>query len=150
MSFNESLSSRETVADRILAHCSEPASIHGTAEVPTLVEIIANAMAAVGYAKPDIFGMRLALEEALVNAVKHGNRGDPQKRVLVRYHVTAEQVLVQIEDQGAGFDPTRVPDPTDAEHLDCPCGRGLLLIRHYTTWVQYNARGNRVTLCKKR
>src|SRR5262249_43293465 len=93
--------------------------------------------------------LRLALEEAIVNAVKHGNGYDPAKRVQVRYSVSAERVLAEVEDQGTGFDPARVPDPTAPENLERSCGRGLFLIRAYVTWVRYNERGNCITLCKQ-
>src|SRR4051812_18258874 len=81
--------------------------------------------------EPDIFGIRLALEEALVNAIKHGNQLDRTKSVLVAYRLLPDRFEVHIRDEGPGFDPTDVPDPTDIENLDRPCGRGLMLMRHY-------------------
>jgi serine/threonine-protein kinase RsbW len=119
-------------------------------EVVPVVETILAEMAAAGYRDRDIFDVRLALEEAIVNAVKHGNRCDPGKKVFVRFRVDAEQVVAEIEDQGPGFDPQRVPDPTEEENLERSSGRGLLLIRAYTTWMRYNDRGNCLTLCKRR
>jgi serine/threonine-protein kinase RsbW len=118
-------------------------------EVVPLVEAVTTLMEAAGYLNKDVFDLRLALEEAIINAVKHGNRSDPGKRVVVRYSVTVERVLAEIEDQGPGFDPTCVPDPTAEENLERSCGRGLLLIRYYTTWARYNERGNCLTLCKQ-
>jgi serine/threonine-protein kinase RsbW len=56
--------------------------------------------------------MRLALEEAVVNAVRHGNRCDPSKWVTVLFKVGPECVLAEVHDEGGGFDPARVPDPT--------------------------------------
>jgi serine/threonine-protein kinase RsbW len=107
-------------------------------------------MSALDYADRDIFGVRLALEEALVNALKHGHRCDPSKVARVRYQVTDERVLLEVEDEGPGFDPAAVPDPLTADGLGRPSGRGLLLMRHYLSWVRYNRRGNRVTLCRRR
>jgi serine/threonine-protein kinase RsbW len=115
-----------------------------------VIEFVVAAMAAEGYPRRDLFGMRLALEEALSNAVKHGHRGDPTKRISIRYRVNAQRVLAEVEDQGAGFDTQAVPDPLAPENLGRPSGRGLLLMRTYTTWVRYNERGNGVTLCKCR
>jgi serine/threonine-protein kinase RsbW len=120
------------------------------AAVLGVIEPVIKAMAAEGYAKPDLFGVRLALEEAIVNAFKHGNQGDSGKRVRVRYHVNAERVLVQVEDEGPGFDPHQVPDPLTPDNLKRPGGRGLLLMRTYMNWMRYNARGNCVTMCKRR
>ena len=126
------------------------ASLSCLDEVVPTVEAVVAAMAAVGYAEEDLFAMRLALEEALVNGIKHGNRGDPALRVSVRYRVGPEQALVGVEDQGPGFNPADVPDALAPGNLERPCGRGLLLMRAYLTWVRYNDRGNAVTLCKAR
>ena len=117
--------------------------------VPFLDDLVA-ALAGLGYPSRDCTGIRLALEEAVVNGVRHGNRGDPARRVQVRCRLWAEALLAEVEDEGPGFDPGRVPDPTRPENLDRPGGRGLLLIRHYMTWVRFSERGNRVTLCKYR
>jgi serine/threonine-protein kinase RsbW len=102
------------------------------------------------YSEEEVFGVRLALEEALVNAVKHGNRNDPTKWVWASWHVGTHRVLVEIEDEGGGFDPRAVPDPCAPENLERSCGRGLLLMRTYMSWVRYNSRGNRVTMLKRR
>jgi serine/threonine-protein kinase RsbW len=125
-------------------------TISSTRDVPRVVQAVATAMAAEGYAEKARFGMRLALEEALVNAVKHGNQSDPTKCVRVGYQVTAKAVLVEVEDEGAGFDPDKVPDPCAPENLERPSGRGLLLMRSYMTSVRFNPCGNRVTLYKRR
>jgi serine/threonine-protein kinase RsbW len=95
-------------------------------------------------------GTCLAREEAIVNALKHGNQSDPAKRVRVRYRVDAERVLVQVADDGMGFDLERVSDPLAAENLERSSGRGFLLMRSYMTWIRFNRRGNIVTLCKYR
>jgi serine/threonine-protein kinase RsbW len=107
-------------------------------------------MAAEGYPAKDLFAVRLVLTEALANAIRHGNRNDPAKEVRVCYHVSAERVLAEVEDQGAGFDPEQVPDPLAPENLGRPSGRGLLLMRFYTTWLRFNGRGNRLTFGKLR
>ena len=98
----------------------------------------------------DIFSIKLALEEALVNAIKHGHRGDPSKQVHVRYRVEADRLTVEVEDQGPGFRPELVPDPRAPENLERDCGRGLLLMRNFMTSVRYNDAGTCVTLCKCR
>jgi serine/threonine-protein kinase RsbW len=119
-------------------------------EVAPLLEVVVASLACLGYAAGDRLGFRLALEEAVVNGLRHGNRNDPAKRVQVRYRVGPRGVLAEVEDEGPGFDPERVPDPTLPENLETPGGRGLLLMRHYTSWVRFSERGNRVTLCKRR
>ena len=119
-------------------------------EVVPLLDEVAATMTALGYTPREVAGLRLGLEEAVVNGLRHGNGGDPSKRVVVRYCVTAEEVLAEVEDEGPGFDADRVPDPTLPENLGRPGGRGLLLMRHYLTWVRFSRPGNRVTLCKRR
>jgi serine/threonine-protein kinase RsbW len=109
---------------------------------------ILDACQAHRFGEADLFGIRLALEEALVNAVKHGNKLDPAKVVRVHYRVTDQRADVAIEDQGAGFNPACLPDPTDDENLDRCCGRGILLMRAYMTSVVFNPQGNKVTLTK--
>jgi serine/threonine-protein kinase RsbW len=95
----------------------------------------------------DIFAARLAIEEAVCNAIKHGHLGDAEKTVEVRYCVDPEWMIVEVEDEGPGFDPLRIPDPTAPENCNRPCGRGLLLIRHYAVWVRHNRQGNCISFC---
>ena len=102
------------------------------------------------YSMRDVFGIRLALEEALVNAIKHGNGLDPDKTVRVNCLIEDDFLRVEIEDQGPGFNMGDVPDPTADENLERPCGRGIMLIRSFMTSVEYNAKGNRVVLEKRR
>jgi len=96
----------------------------------------------------DVFGVRLALEEALINAIKHGNRMDPSKKVKIEYQVCDAKIRIVIEDEGEGFDMNAVPDPTAEENLDRPGGRGIMLIRSFMSHVEYNDTGNRVVLEK--
>lgn len=96
----------------------------------------------------EVFSVRLALEEALVNAIKHGNQMDRDKKVFISYRFGGDRLEVRITDEGQGFDPSDVPDPTAIENLERPCGRGLMLMRHYMTEVMYNERGNSVDMAK--
>lgn len=96
----------------------------------------------------DIFSIKLALEEALVNAIKHGNQMDRSKKVRIVYQIFTDRIVIGITDDGPGFDPGDVPDPTAFENLERPCGRGLMLMRHYMTEVAYSERGNTVTMSK--
>lgn len=98
----------------------------------------------------DVFGVRLALEEALVNAIKHGNEMNPDKQVRVACEVSEDEVRIEIEDEGEGFNPGEVADPTEDENLSCPGGRGIMLMRAFMNVIEYNPRGNRVTLVKLR
>ena len=94
------------------------------------------------------FAIKLALEEALVNAIKHGNQCKAETHITVEYDVDVQQTVIQITDEGYGFNPESLPDPTADENLECPCGRGVMLMRAYMDEVQYNSRGNSVRLVK--
>ena len=96
-----------------------------------------------------LFAIRLALEEGLANAIKHGNRLDPEKTVNIKFSVNPDEVQIIITDQGQGFDPSAVPDPTTDEHLEDPSGRGITLMHAYMDEVVYNSRGNEVRMLKR-
>jgi serine/threonine-protein kinase RsbW len=97
----------------------------------------------------DIFGIRLALEEALVNAMKHGNQMDRTKTVSVASRVLEGRIEIHITDEGTGFDPSDVPDPTAVENIERPCGRGLMLMRYYMSEVSFTGCGNSVRMAKQ-
>lgn len=103
-----------------------------------------------GWIEHDVFGVHLAMEEALTNAIRHGNQFDDSKNVQVRCQLSTDFLSVSIVDEGPGFDPSKVPDPTSPDHLDVPSGRGIMLMRSFMTRVEYNSVGNRVTLEKQR
>ena len=95
-----------------------------------------------GYTQDDVFAVHLALEEAFLNAVKHGNKMDPSKKVTLEYLVDDEKVEIRMADEGPGFDPRSIPDPRMGENLYRPEGRGLLLMTTYMDMVEYNDQGN--------
>ena len=70
------------------------------------------------------------------------------KKVFIKYTLDQDVFEIMISDEGPGFDPNDVPDPTDIENLERPCGRGLMLMRHYMTEVNYNSTGNSVRMKK--
>ena len=98
----------------------------------------------------DYFGVQMALEESLSNAIRHGNKLDESKRVHVECKVSPERFWLQVTDEGPGFKLQSVPDCTADENLDCQGGRGLAIIQAYMTNVQYNECGNSVTMEKTR
>jgi serine/threonine-protein kinase RsbW len=119
-------------------------------ELPNLLDRVLGVMEYAGYGPGDTFAVRLALEEAVVNAVKHGHDHDPCKKVHIWWAITPASVRLVVEDEGPGFDPAAVADPRLPENLDRPGGRGLLLMSAYMTWVRFNRRGNRVVMCRNR
>lgn len=119
-------------------------------EVTRVEQQLLSDIAEMGYEGPDSFAIKLALEEAMANAIKHGNENDPAKQVEVAYQVDPAQVRIEVCDQGPGFDPADVPDPTLDENLEKPFGRGVMLMRTYMSEVSYNASGNCVVMVKRR
>ncbi|MFC1631766.1 ATP-binding protein [Candidatus Omnitrophota bacterium] len=95
-----------------------------------------------------IFDIRLASEEAVINGIKHGNKLEFEKTVLINCDVTDQAVVVAVEDQGAGFDYKNLADPTQGENLIKGSGRGLFLIQNIMDKVKFNPRGNRITMTK--
>jgi serine/threonine-protein kinase RsbW len=124
--------------------------VHFPAQLRFLFEMLELWMGWLGYPRKDVFAIRLALLEATNNAFRHGNRRDATKSIHVRYLVNDVEVVLQVEDQGPGFDPGQVPDPLTEPFLDRPSGRGLFLMRSYMTWVSFNQAGNRVTFSRQR
>ena len=102
------------------------------------------------FSDDDVFGIKLALEEAITNAIKHGNVDDPSKKITIKFAVTEQKVVIIVRDEGAGFLPESVPDCTESERLPIPNGRGIMLIRAYMDEVCYRDRGREVYFAKRR
>lgn len=115
-----------------------------------VIDEILQRLREAGWHQDDIFAVHIALEESLSNAVKHGNRGDPTKRVTVHYLLDAEHIELSVADEGQGFDPSTVPDPTQPEHIDAPSGRGLCLIRGFMDEVHFADGGRRIVMSRRR
>jgi serine/threonine-protein kinase RsbW len=94
----------------------------------------------------EAFKLRVCLCEALSNAMSYGNAGDPGKRVRLEMTLADGLLRVRVTDEGNGFDPSGLPDPTAPERLGCDGGRGIFLMRELMDDVQFNERGNEVTL----
>jgi serine/threonine-protein kinase RsbW len=139
---------RTPAVDLILDERAQRARLNDPADLRPLGEMLEARMRVFGFPTRDLFAVRLALEEAVTNAFWHGHCGDRGKDITVRYLVTVAEVLLEVEDQGPGFDPARVPNPLVAGNR--ACGRGLFLMRGYMTWMSFNRKGNRVTLVRHR
>ena len=138
--------------------------IHGDASVPmdrdlvldlpTDVRSIENAVeyvmsrchACADHALRLNLNFRVGLTEALSNAMLYGNGDDPSKRVVVEVTMMEGHIEARVRDQGPGFDPSSVPDPTTPENLTKACGRGIFLMRELMDEVSFNDRGNEVRL----
>lgn len=133
------------IADNALTEVTVPNDLRSF-KVPE-ARIMAE-LARCGYDADTVFAIKLAFEEAVTNAVKHGNANDPSKHVSLRYYVDPERVVLMVRDEGCGFCPRTIPDPTADENLERPNGRGLMLMQSYMTRVRFNRKGNEVWLLK--
>ena len=109
--------------------------------------IVMQSMDRFGFEQADRFAVCLSLEEALANAIHHGNRSDRTKNVCVTVRAQPGHIELGIEDEGVGFQPDALPDCHD--HLTKPSGRGVMLIQAYMDQVDYNTQGNRLTMSRR-
>ncbi len=116
----------------------------GQAIVERIMTVVGNG----GFSARDVFGIRLSVDEAVTNAIKHGNQLSPHKTVRIDFQLNHRGVRIEIEDQGSGFRPENVPDPTADENLERSSGRGLMLMREFMTRIEYSEKGNLVVLEK--
>ena len=106
-------------------------------------------VAQLGVIRPESSNLFIALDEAFVNAVKHGNRGDTSKLVRITAELSSKEARFTIEDEGDGFKVNEIPDPLDPANLFKASGRGVLLIHNIMDEVAYNERGNSLTMVKR-
>jgi len=142
--------SRSSMTEFGLAGNSKYAQVRSMLETRPVFDTVEAWMRFFGYPRKDIFAFRLALEEAVANALQHGNGGDRAKYVQITYAVLNDEAIAQVSDEGSGFDPQQVPDPLAGGKFVRAVGLGLFLMRAYTSWVSYNRQGNCVTLCRYR
>jgi len=125
---------------------SVPGDLHsGRAAADTVVDEVEQAR----FGVDAVFAIKLALEEAITNAIRHGNGGDRSKQVTIRYAVSPERCAIIVRDQGQGFNPDAVPDCTNAERLSLPYGRGIMLMRTYMDEVTYREAGTEIYMMRR-
>jgi len=115
-----------------------------------LQDKIVQLMERFSYSVRDVFAVRLAVEEGVANAIKHGNRFDESKLVRITCRIDDSKLRIEISDQGAGFELGAVPDPTQANFIERPTGRGLLLLREYMDRFEYANGGSCLILERER
>ena len=90
----------------------------------------------------DIYGnIMIAVTESVNNAIRHGNGKDASKFVNLTLHLKDNAIVFHVKDEGAGFDPTNLPDPTSPEHIEQPGGRGIFLMKHLCDEVTFHEQG---------
>src|SRR6185312_10481535 len=114
-----------------------------------VLEYLQERVAKLGLIRPDRSNLFVALDEAFVNAVKHGNKNDPSKLLKITAELSSKEASFTVEDEGEGFDIREIPDPCDPANLFRTSGRGVLLIYNIMDEVEYNAQGNRVKMIKR-
>ena len=115
----------------------------------SILEYLTKRVEKLGVVNPEQSNLFVALDEAFVNAVKHGNKFDAGKVVRITAEISPQEARFTIEDEGEGFDVNSIPDPLDPTNLFKASGRGVLFIYNIMDDVQYNDRGNRLTMVKK-
>ncbi len=125
-------------------------------EIPSLISLIHGILdylmkrvEKIGVVNSENSNLFIALDEAFVNAVKHGNKFDATKLVRITAEVSLKEARFTIEDEGEGFNVAEIPDPTNVENLFKASGRGVLIIHNIMDEVRYNERGNRLEMIKK-
>jgi serine/threonine-protein kinase RsbW len=88
----------------------------------------------------------VALTEAALNAIKHGNLSDPNKTVTSTYLITESEISFEIQDQGKGFDYNNLPDPTDPKNIEKENGRGIFIIHNLADKVEFEQGGSKMTI----
>ena len=114
-----------------------------------ILEYLQERVAKLGLIKPERSNLFVALDEAFVNADKHGNKNDPSKLLKITAELSPKEAAFTVEDEGEGFDIREIPDPCDPANLFRTSGRGVLLIYNIMDEVEYNAQGNRVKMIKR-
>ena len=114
-----------------------------------VLDYLQERVSKLGLIKPERSNLFVALDEAFVNAVKHGNKNDPTKLLKITAELSPKEACFTVEDEGEGFNIHEIPDPCDPANLFRTSGRGVLLIYNIMDEVEYNAQGNRVKMVKR-
>jgi serine/threonine-protein kinase RsbW len=120
--------------------------------IEAAVEYLVDRCLAAGFTDDDRLrlNLRVSVTEALANAMEKGNLDDPAKSVRIDARLAADRIVVRVTDQGGGFDPALVPDPTLPQHRSRSGGRGIFLIRNLMDAVEFNELGNSITMVLER
>jgi serine/threonine-protein kinase RsbW len=136
----------------LLSHTHEKIEFELPSDVALMsgvLQYLLERVAKMGVISPEGSNLFVALDEAFVNAVKHGNKNDPTKLIRVGAELSPKEACFTVEDEGEGFDVQTIPDPRDPANLFKSSGRGVLLIYNIMDEVEYNAQGNRVKMVKR-
>ncbi|MBP7216502.1 MAG: ATP-binding protein [Candidatus Omnitrophica bacterium] len=116
--------------------------------IPAYTQFLTEQLAAYSLSEEQLFDLKLALQEALVNAIKHGNKFNPALSVEVAVEASEQSITISVHDQGEGFNVEHIPDPTDGANLSKTSGRGLFLIRKLMDQVEFFDCGRGIKMIK--
>ena len=127
--------------------------IQSSFDMVDLIHVVFESLSGqVGFNSDDSHWMSVAIRESVTNAVRHGNKMDPAKRVTVRFEIQQHEFAVVVSDEGEGFDPEDIPDPLAQENLLRASGRGIFFMKNFMDEVLYEFgpnRGTQVTMKKR-
>ena len=112
--------------------------------------VISEILKEMGFPEEASEQVNLAVIEAGTNAIKHGNKNDPNKKVHFEFEISTDKLTITVRDEGEGFNPDEIRDPLNPENLLRPSGRGIFLMRTFMDEVKYNETGTEVTMIKYR
>ncbi len=134
----------------------EAPGVSGTIKLSNRLDIraacneVAALLKGMDFPEIDVFSIRLSLEESVTNAVIHGNKDDPEKRVVIEYAIYPDRADLSVTDEGNGFDYDQVEDCTAPDNIMRPGGRGVCLIHRFMDEISYNETGNCVQMVRYR
>ncbi len=109
---------------------------------------ILNNLSSLNLDQEALFSIRLSIEEAIINAIRHGNKCDQNLSVTITHSVNGHKLEISVRDEGKGFDYKILPDPTVNKNIERKGGRGIFLIRHLMDKVEFNKAGNEIRMIK--
>jgi serine/threonine-protein kinase RsbW len=114
-----------------------------------VLQYLIERVSRMGLIQPEKSNLFVALDEAFVNGVTHGNKNNPGKLLRITAELSPSEAVFTVEDEGEGFDLQQIPDPRDPANLFKTSGRGVLLIYNIMDEVEYNAQGNLLKMVKR-
>ena len=134
-----------------MSNDAEPRTIEEThrlqgtrASMDFVQQSVLDGMESFEYGEENRFAVRIAVEEAMANAVLHGHHGDQDQLIEIHWTICSSQVAMSVSDDGRGYDTSAVPDPTADENLTLPSGRGLAMIKAFMTTVRVSDGGRKI------